>query len=92
MSSRRRPSRQVSTLQRETALLGQPRGERLCLQAGDDPEKLVAALKDSTQVMIDINETCSVCLEAYETDNEIWRVQACGHIFHYICIQPVDLP
>ncbi|CAG7875495.1 E3 ubiquitin-protein ligase ATL31, partial [Brassica rapa] len=29
---------------------------------------------------------CSICLEEYEDDHEIMRLNKCGHIFHHFCM------
>jgi hypothetical protein len=91
MATRRRTSRQVPSLQCETACVGEPCGERLTLRAGEESEGLIATLANSNTITVPAKQECTICLDGYKENEDVWRVEPCGHIFHYSCIQSVGL-
>ena len=86
MSGRRSSVRQAPTLLRDSASVGQPRGEKFPIQAGEDHEILVAVSTTPSQFLVAADACCVICYERYEESQEVWQVKPCEHIFHFACI------
>lgn len=84
--SSRRSSRQAPALRREITSVGQPRGEKFTIRAGESPEILIAVSKTSSQIPVGADDGCVICCERYEESDEVWQAQPCKHIFHSACI------
>jgi len=88
----RRSSRQAPALLRENTSVGQLRGAKVTIRAGESSEILVAISKSSSQILINVDARCVICYERYEENEELWQAQPCEHIFHFACINEASTP